>query len=192
MARTPTVQLELGYDAPDFNLPNVVTGQNMTLADVTADHGTVVMFICNHCPFVVHVLDELIRIASDYKTKGIGFVAISSNDVANYPDDSPEKMKQLAVTKAFPFPYLYDQTQEVAKAYTAACTPDFSVFDASRKCVYRGQLDSSRPGNDEPINGKDLRLVLDYLLNGQTVPTHQIPSIGCNIKWKIGNEPSYY
>jgi thiol-disulfide isomerase/thioredoxin len=164
----------------------------MTLADVTGEHGTVVMFICNHCPFVVHVLDELIRVANEYRIKGIGFVAISSNDVANYPDDSPEKMKQLADTKAFPFPYLYDETQEVAKAYTAACTPDFSVFNASGKCVYRGQLDASRPGNDEPINGEDLRLVLDNLLSGQEIPTDQIPSIGCNIKWKAGNEPSYY
>jgi hypothetical protein len=149
------------------------------------------MFICNHCPFVVHVMDELIRIGNDYKDRGIGFVAISSNDVANYPDDAPEKMKQLARSKQFPFPYLYDETQEVAKAYFAACTPDFSVFDTNDMCVYRGQLDDSRPGNSEPVNGKDLRNVLDLLITGKEVSTNQRPSLGCNIKWKPGNEPSY-
>lgn len=192
MARTPTIQLELGYKAPDFQLTNVVTSTSESFADIRGEKGTVVMFICNHCPFVVHVMDELIQIGNDYKSKGIGFVAISSNDVSTHPDDSPEKMKQLAEEKQFPFSYLYDESQEVAKAYTAACTPDFSVFDSNDVCVYRGQLDSSRPGNDHPINGKDLREVLDNLISGKKISSNQIPSLGCNIKWKAGNEPSYY
>ena len=192
MARTPTVKLPLGYSAPNFELIDVTTSKLLSYSDIKGEHGTVVMFICNHCPFVVHVMDELIRLGNDYKAKGIGFVAISSNDVANYPDDSPEKMKDLANSKEFPFPYLYDETQNVAKAYFAACTPDFSVFDSEDKCVYRGQLDDSRPGNSEPVNGKDLRKVLDQLISGNDVPANQKPSIGCNIKWKAGNEPSYY
>ena len=192
MARTPSVQLELGYKAPDFQLPNIVAQNSVSFSDVKGEHGTVVMFICNHCPFVVHVMDELIRIGNDFKDRGIGFVAISSNDVVNYPDDSPQKMKQLAISKQFPFPYLYDETQEVAKAYFAACTPDFSVFDANDLCVYRGQLDDSRPGNSEPVNGKDLIRVLELLVASETIPTNQKPSLGCNIKWKVGNEPSYY
>lgn len=192
MARTPTVELELGYKAPSFTLTDVRTNQPLSYSDIKGEKATVVMFICNHCPFVVHVLDELIRLANDYKTKGVGFVAISSNDVANYPDDSPEKMKILAEEKRFPFPYLYDETQEIAKAYTAACTPDFSVFNSQDACVYRGQLDDSRPGNSEPVNGKDLRQVLDLLIAGKEVPSKQKPSLGCNIKWKAGNEPSYY
>lgn len=192
MARTPTVQLELGYQAPEFSLPNVVSNSLTTYKDVSGEKATVVMFICNHCPFVVHVLDELMRIGNDYKNRGIGFVAVSANDVANYPDDSPEKMKELALRKEFPFPYLYDESQEVAKAYTAACTPDFSVFNSDDVCVYRGQLDDSRPGNNEPVNGKDLREVLDKLIEGKSISTEQRPSLGCNIKWKAGNEPSYY
>lgn len=192
MARTPTVQLELGYKAPNFTLINVVSNQPLSYSNIKGKKATVVMFICNHCPFVVHVMDELIRLGNDYRTKGIGFVAISSNDVANYPADSPKKMKELAQSTPFPFPYLYDETQEVAKAYFAACTPDFSVFNADDACVYRGQLDDSRPGNSEPVNGKDLREVLDLLIAGKEVPTEQHPSLGCNIKWKVGNEPSYY
>lgn len=192
MARTPTVQLDLGYQAPEFSLPNVLTGNDDSFSDVKGEHGTVVMFICNHCPFVIHVMDELVNVANDYKERGIDFVAISSNDVSTHPDDSPELMKKLAEEKAFPFPYLYDESQEVAKAYTAACTPDFSVFDAEDKCVYRGQLDSSRPGNDKPVNGQDLRKVLEDLLSGKSISDNQVPSIGCNIKWKAGNEPSYY
>lgn len=160
--------------------------------DIRGEKATVVLFICNHCPFVIHVLDELISIGNDYKTKGIGFVAISSNDVENYPQDAPDRMKELAREKTFPFPYLYDETQEVAKAYTAACTPDISVFDTEDRCVYRGQVDDSRPGNSEPVNGKDLRKVLDLLIDGRSVPTEQRPSLGCNIKWKAGNEPDYY
>jgi peroxiredoxin len=192
MARTPTVRLELGYNAPGFQLPNTIDNQYLSFPDVKGKNGTVVMFICNHCPFVVHVIDELIRIGNDYKSQGIGFVAISSNDAANYPNDSPEKMKQLAEENSFPFPYLYDENQNVAKAYTAACTPDFSVFNANNVCVYRGQLDDSRPGNGKPVSGKDLRNVLDLLVVGKSVPAEQTPSLGCNIKWKAGNEPSYY
>lgn len=192
MARTPTVSLLLGYKAPEFNLVNTVTDRKLSFTDVKGENGTVVMFICNHCPFVIHVLDELIRIGEQYKKKGIGFVAISSNDVSTHPDDSPEKMKALASERGFPFPYLYDETQEVAKAYTAACTPDLSVFDADNKCVYRGQLDDSRPGNEKPVDGKDLRSVLEQLIAGDEISTDQKPSLGCNIKWKEGNEPSYY
>ena len=192
MARTPTFQLDLGYRAPSFLMPDVVSGKQIGFYDLKGKKGTVVMFICNHCPFVVHVMDELIRIGNDHRELGIGFVAISSNDISTHPDDSPEKMRELAISKKFPFAYLYDETQEVAKAYFAACTPDFSVFDANDLCVYRGQLDDSRQGNDRPVNGKDLRNVLDKLIAGVQVLSEQRPSLGCNIKWKAGNEPDYY
>ena len=184
MARTPTTQIPLGFKAPDFNLPNVVTGENSSLKDVTMKNGLVVMFICNHCPFVVHVMDQLVSLAKDYMNKEIGFVAISSNDVLNYPDDSPEKMKALALDNNFPFDYLYDETQDVAKTYDAACTPDFSVFNSELSCIYRGQIDGSRPGNNIENNGQDMRKVLDYLLTNKTIDFEQLPSIGCNIKWK--------
>jgi peroxiredoxin len=184
MARTPTKQIPLGFNAPEFNLINVVNNQPETLKDVNKENGLVVMFICNHCPFVVHVIDEIVNIANDYMNKGIGFVAISSNDVINYPDDSPEKMKSLAIEKAFPFSYLYDESQKIAKAYDAACTPDFSIFNSELKCIYRGQMDSSRPGNDNPVNGEDMRKVLDYMLLDKVIDFEQVPSIGCNIKWK--------
>ena len=184
MARTPTTQIPLGFKAPDFNLLDVVSQKNISLKDVAKKKGLVVMFICNHCPFVVHVMDEIISIANDYISKDIGFVAISSNDVINYPDDDPIKMKALALEKKFPFHYLYDETQDVAKSYDAACTPDFSVFNGELKCVYRGQMDDSRPGNEEPINGKDLRGVLDYILIDKKIDFEQKPSLGCNIKWK--------
>jgi hypothetical protein len=192
MARTPTFQLELGFKAPSFVLTDVVSAEQLVFDDLKGKKGTVVMFICNHCPFVVHVMDELIRIGNDFQHRGIGFVAISSNDVSTHPDDSPQKMRELAISKKFPFAYLYDGTQEVAKAYFAACTPDFSVFDANDLCVYRGQLDDSRPGNDRPVTGKDLRNVLENLIAGKQVPEEQRPSLGCNIKWKEGNEPDYY
>ena len=184
MARTPTTQIPLGFKAPDFNLLDVVTQKNISLKDVAKKKGLVVMFICNHCPFVVHVIDEIVNIANDYISKDIGFVAISSNDVINYPDDDPVKMKALALEKKFPFHYLYDETQDVAKLYDAACTPDFSVFNGELKCVYRGQMDDSRPGNEEPINGKDLRVVLDYIISDKKIDFEQKPSLGCNIKWK--------
>jgi len=184
MARTPTTQIPLGFKAPNFNLPDVISDENISLADISMKKGLVVMFICNHCPYVIHVMDEIINLANEYLNKGIGFVAISSNDIINYPDDSPSKMKILANEKKFPFPYLYDETQKVAKAYDAACTPDFSVFDESTNCVYRGQMDDSRPKNDYPNNGKDLRNVLNYLLENKQIDFEQKPSLGCNIKWK--------
>ena len=184
MARTPTTQIPLGFKAPEFTLPDVVSGKNITLSDVTLKNGVVVMFICNHCPFVVHVIDQLVSLAEDYMSKEIGFVAISANDVENYPDDSPDKMKVLAIDSNFPFHYLYDETQEVAKAYDAACTPDFSVFDKNSTCIYRGQIDGSRPVNEIENDGKDMRKVLNYILENRTLDFEQLPSIGCNIKWK--------
>jgi peroxiredoxin len=190
MARTPTVTIPLGFRAPDFRLLEPMTGKMISLNDVSGRSGTVVLFICNHCPFVVHVRGELIRVANDFRSQGIGFVAISANDVASYPDDSPELMAELA--KSFPFRYLFDETQEVAKAYTASCTPDINVFNAQMHCVYRGQLDGSRPGNSIPCDGRDLRAALSALVAERPVPTDQVPSIGCNIKWKPGNEPDYF
>jgi len=191
MARVETHQIALGGEATDFSLPDVVGGNNVSLADVRGKKATVVMFICNHCPFVVHVVDELVRLANDYKDSGVGFVAISSNDVVNYPADHPDLMKALATEKKFPFPYLYDQSQDVAKDYKAMCTPDFSVYDADLKCIYRGQLDGSRPGNDVPVDGDDLRCVLDAVLIGSTCFAEQKPSIGCNIKWLNNEFPDY-
>jgi len=184
MARTPSNMLPLGTKAPNFKLLNVVDDENVTLDELKGVKGTVVMFICNHCPFVKHVNAQLSKMAKDYKSKGINCIAISSNDVDNYPEDGPEKMRQNAIDNDFIFPYLYDQTQDVAKAYDAACTPDFYVFDSDLKLVYRGQLDDSRPGNDIPVTGKDIRHVLNNLLSGTAISEDQKPSIGCNIKWK--------
>jgi peroxiredoxin len=184
MAETPSKMNPLGFTAPDFRLPDVTTGKTRSLDDLKSDKATVVMFICNHCPFVKHVNHQLVALANDYISKGVSFVAISSNDAVNYPDDSPEKMKEVAARLKYPFPYLYDETQEVAKAYDAACTPDFYIFDASMKCVYRGQLDDSRPGNNKPVTGKDMRAALDALLENKPVSQDQKPGIGCNIKWK--------
>jgi peroxiredoxin len=175
--------INLGNTAPDFSLINVVTGNQESLEELKGSKGTFVMFICNHCPFVVHVVDELIRIGNDYKDSGISIIAISSNSVSTHPQDGPEHMATLATEKAFPFPYLYDETQEVAKSYDAACTPDFYLYDDELKCVYRGQMDDSRPGNDEPVNGHNLRSAFDQLIGGQTIIQQQKPSIGCNIKW---------
>lgn len=176
--------MPLGTIAPDFSLPNVVTDETVTLQSLKSNFATVVMFICNHCPYVKHVQGELVKIANDYQPKGISFIAINSNDVVNYPDDSPAKMKEVAQQLCYPFPYLYDETQEVAKAYQAACTPDFYVFDQDLKCVYRGQLDDARPKNDIPVTGKDVRAVLEALLAGQPINVEQKPSMGCGIKWK--------
>ena len=184
MARTPTTQIPLGFRAPDFNLENVIDNKIVSLKDVAKKNGLVVMFICNHCPFVVHVMDQIIALANDFLKKDIGFVAISSNDIVNYPDDSPEKMKELATEKNFPFPYLYDESQEVAKMYDAACTPDFFLYDSEKKLVYRGQLDGSRPGNEIPVTGFDLRNAIDCLISNVENTEVQKPSIGCNIKWK--------
>ena len=185
MARTLTKQIPLGYEAPVFSLPNVVTNAPTEFKDIKGEKGTVVMFICNHCPFVVHVMGGLVDLANDYLKKGFGFVAISSNDIENYPQDRPELMKELATANNFPFPYLYDASQEVAKAYDAACTPDFSIFDGNDRCVYRGQLDDSRPGNEIPVTGESIRAALDLMAQGKELdPASQKPSIGCNIKWK--------
>jgi peroxiredoxin len=183
--------LPLGTQAPDFELINV-DGRVMSLADAAGPKGTVVMFICNHCPFVKHVADQLAALGRDYSSSGIGFVAISSNDVSTHPADSPEQMVREAEERGYPFPYLYDETQDVAKEYHAACTPDFYLFDAGRNLVYRGQLDSSRPGNDIPVTGSDLREAIDALLAGRPPVSEQKPSIGCNIKWKAGHEPPYF
>jgi peroxiredoxin len=183
--------LPLGTPAPDFTLPNV-DGRTVTLADAAGPKGTLVMFICNHCPFVKHVADQLAALGSDCLPQGIGVVAISSNDVSSNPADSPEQMVHEAEERGYVFPYLYDETQEVAHAYHAACTPDFFLFDGSRKLVYRGQLDASRPGNDIRVTGDDLRAAIDALVAGRPVATEQRPSLGCNIKWKPGNEPAYF
>ena len=184
MARTPSTMVELGTKAPGFVLPDTASGRNLSLEDVKSKVATVIMFICNHCPFVKHVNAELVRLANDYKNKGIGFVAISSNDVINHPDDAPGLMTQVAKQLKYPFPYLYDESQETAKAYDAACTPDFFIYDKDLHLVYRGQLDDSRPGNEIPVTGKDIRHALDCLINDEPVPQEQRPSIGCNIKWK--------
>ncbi len=184
MARTPSNPFPKGSLAPNFRLPDTVSDKDLSLTDVKGEEGTVVMFICNHCPFVIHVNSELVKMANEYTAKGFGFVAISSNDVVNYPQDGPEKMKVHATEVGYPFPYLYDETQEVAKAYDAACTPDLYVFDANLKSVYHGQLDDSRPGNGKPLTGESIRVVLDSLLETQSYEGEEKPSIGCNIKWK--------
>ncbi|RUA09141.1 MAG: thioredoxin family protein [Flavobacteriia bacterium] len=184
MANTPSNMLELGTSAPTFSLPDTVSGKIMDLNNLKGENGTVIFFICNHCPFVIHVNQELVNMANDYKEKGISFVAISSNDVENYPQDSPQLMKEVAEKMQYPFPYLYDETQEVAKAYDAACTPDTYLFDKDLKLVYRGQIDSSRPNNGIPVTGNDLRKAMDQLLAGEEIFKDQKPSIGCNIKWK--------
>lgn len=183
MARTPSNMLPLGTRAPDFRLEDTVTGSFKSLGELQGPIGTLVMFICNHCPFVKHVNPELAKIGREYGSKGIGCIAISSNDVVNYPQDAPHLMKQTASEEGYTFPYLYDSTQEVARAYQAACTPDFYLFDKDLLLVYRGQLDASRPGNDVPLTGEDLRAAMDALLEGKEVDPDQKPSIGCNIKW---------
>ncbi|CAI8324166.1 MAG: Putative peroxiredoxin [Bacteroidota bacterium] len=185
MARTPSNMLDLGTKAPNFTLPNAVDAKVYSFSDVQGKRGTVVMFICNHCPYVMHVFDGIASLANDYMKQGFGFVAISSNDVENYPDDSPELMKKTAEEQGFNFPYLYDESQDVAKAYDAACTPDFYLFNAEMSLVYRGQMDNSRPKNNIPVTGNDLRAALDALLTGTPIDSLQKPSLGCNIKWKV-------
>ena len=184
MSRTPSNMLPLGTSAADFRLLDTVTQKMRSLDELKGVRGTVIFFICNHCPFVMHVNKELVRIANEYASKGISFIAISSNDVAHYPQDGPELMKKTALDLGYPFPYLYDETQEVAKAYDAACTPDTYLFDQNLDLVYRGQLDDSRPGNGLPVTGSDLRNALNHLINKKGILDHQKPSIGCNIKWK--------
>ncbi len=184
MSFTESNMLPLGSEAPPFALPDTVSGKTLRLEDIASEKATVVMFICNHCPYVIHVNDEIVRVANDYIAKGIAFVAISSNDVVNYPQDGPEEMKKQAQKLKYPFPYLYDESQNVARAFDAACTPDFYVFDKDLKLVYRGRIDDSRPGNNLPLTGKDLRTALDAVISGQAVAEKQYPSGGCNIKWK--------
>ncbi|MFY0653687.1 MAG: thioredoxin family protein [Cyclobacteriaceae bacterium] len=184
MSLTYSEMMPLGTIAPDFNLPEAVSGNDVSLDEIKSDNGTVVMFICNHCPYVIHVQDEIAGIAKEYQQKGITFVAISANDVENYPADAPEFMKEKAAEVGYTFPYLYDESQKVAKAYQAACTPDFYVFDGEMKCVYRGRMDDSSPGNGKPVTGFDLCNTLDALLDGTAISEDQLPSMGCNIKWK--------
>ncbi len=197
MAQTPsTMLLPLGAPAPDFTLPNTVTGKPVSLRDLGEKPALLVMFICNHCPFVKHIRSEIAALARDYQPRGVGVIAISSNDITSYSDDSPQRMAQEANDAGYSFPYLFDEDQSVAKAYKAACTPDFYLFDRNRRLAYRGQLDDSRPpgksgGTSVPLTGKDLRAALDAVLAGRPAPANQRPSIGCNIKWKPGNEPPY-
>ena len=185
MAAIETTSIPLGFSAPSFSLPDARSGEMVRSEDLFGQRPTLVVFMCNHCPFVVHVLPSLVELAATYKELGVQTVAISSNDVVRYPQDSLEHMAALAASMDFSFPYLYDASQEVARAYDAACTPDFSIFNAQGQCVYRGQFDGSRPGSDVPVTGNDVRQVLDLLMEGQPVPSDgQLPSIGCNIKWK--------
>lgn len=191
MVKTASTMLPLGTLAPDFQLPDVVSNQIISLKTFK-DQALLLMFICQHCPFVKHLEQELANIGHDYCQQSLGIVAISANDVTNYPNDSPQKLKEMAQRLKFNFPLCYDETQQVSKAYTAACTPDFFLFDARRQLIYRGQLDDSRPSNDLPVTGKDLRQAIDAALQGKTIDSVQKPSIGCNIKWKPGNEPQYF
>ncbi|MBS1991798.1 MAG: thioredoxin family protein [Cyanobacteria bacterium SZAS LIN-3] len=191
MVMTASTMLELGTHAPDFELPDVMSGAKVKLSYFTGKKALLVMFICRHCPFVKHIDKQLAALGHDYGGKGVGIVAISSNDAENYPEDSPAKLKDMGEKLDFSFPLLYDESQKVAKAYKAACTPDFFLFDADFKLVYRGQLDASRPGNQEPVTGKDLRDAIDAVLAGKPVSEDQHVSTGCNIKWKAGNEPKY-
>ncbi len=184
MASTETIQIPLGFTAPNFKLYDPVSGKRKTLNELKSDKGTVIAFICNHCPFVKHIIHEFITIANEFIPQGISFIAINSNDVANYPEDSPIKMKEWATKLKFPFSYLYDESQSIAKTYSTACTPDFNVFDANLKCVYRGRFDDSTPGNGIKVTGNDLRLALTALVAGNKIDDQQMPSIGCSIKWK--------
>jgi peroxiredoxin len=191
MVATPSTMLALGTPAPDFKLPDVVSGKTISLRTFAGKKGLLVMFLSRHCPYVQHVKDELARIGKEYGGRGIGIVAVSANDVSNYPDDAPERLKEMAEESGFTFPFCYDESQETARAFSAACTPDFSLFDNKRKLVYRGELDDSRPGNNIPVTGRDLRAALEAVLAGKPAPEEQKPSLGCNIKWKPGNEPHY-
>lgn len=192
MARTPSTMLALGTPAPVFSLQDPATGRLVSLDEYADKPALLVVFMCNHCPYVKHLQEALARFAEEYQSKGLAIVGINSNDVENYPDDAPEKMVTTAKGVGYIFPYLYDETQEVAKAYKAACTPDFFLFDADRRLVYRGQFDDSRPGNDIPVTGKDMRAAVDAVLAGQAVDENQKASLGCNIKWKPNNAPEYY
>jgi len=191
MVATPSTMLPLGTKAPPFSLPNT-EGRTVSLDDFDGIPCLLVMFICNHCPFVKHIREQLAQFGLEYQAKGLGIVAINSNDVANHPDDSPAKMREEVASAGYTFPYLFDESQAVAKAYRAACTPDFFMFDRDLRLVYRGQFDDSRPSNATPVTGSDLRAAADALLEGRQIAGDQKPSIGCNIKWKAGNEPDYF
>ena len=191
MVKTASTMQSLGSQAPDFSLLNI-DGRMVSLHDYDQQPALLVIFMCNHCPFVKHVASELVRLAHDYQPRGVAIVGINANDPAKHPEDSPEQMIHEAEEQGYPFAYLFDETQEVAQAYKAACTPDFFLYDKQRRLFYRGQLDSSRPGNGKPLNGEDLRRALDALLAGQPAPEKQLASIGCNIKWKAGAAPSYF
>ena len=192
MVKTLSTMLPLGTKAPDFSLKDVVSGEQISLNTFADKKALLVMFICVHCPFVKHLQDALATLGKEYVDKGLGIVAISANDITTHPGDAPDKMKEMAATLGFTFPFCYDESQEVAKAYTAACTPDFFLFNSDKTLVYRGQFDDSRPGNDVPITGKDLKAAIEEVLRDRKVDTQQKPSIGCNIKWKAGNEPPYF
>src|SRR5579862_3054740 len=191
MALTPSTMLPLGTAAPDFSLADTVSGKKVSLATFKDKKALVVMFICNHCPYVKHLKPALVQFGKDYEKKDAAIVAISANDPVTHPEDAPEKLGAEAKSLGYAFPYLFDETQGVAQAYKAACTPDFYVFDAARKLAYRGQFDSSRPGNNQPVTGSDLRTALEAVMAGKPVPAKQAPSLGCNIKWREGNEPGY-
>jgi peroxiredoxin len=191
MAETPSTMAPLGMKAPDFRLPDVVSGRTVSIDDYKNAPALLVMFICNHCPYVKHVREHLAQLVREYQARGVAVVGISSNDAAQFPEDGPEAMKEEARTMGYTFPYLYNENQEIAKQYRAACTPDFFVFDKGRRLVYRGQMDDSRPASDRPVTGKDLRAALDAVLVGRPVPADQKPSLGCNIKWKEKNAPEY-
>ncbi len=184
MARTFSEMVALGTVVPDFNLPDTITGKQISFSDIEGEIATLIMFICNHCPFVLHINDELVKLANDYNQKGIGFLAISANDIVTHPHDGPEQMKVVAEKLNYPFPYCYDESQQVAKAFNAACTPDFFIYDNNKELVYRGQLDDSRPGNGIAVTGNDIRNAFDRLINNEPIAVEQRPSIGCNIKWK--------
>lgn len=192
MVLTASTMLGLGTEAPNFQLPDVTTGETVSLDDFSGNKALLVMFICKHCPYVVHVQEELARLGNEYQARDVGVVAIGSNDVDAYPGDAPGELKNMAREHGFQFPYCFDESQAIAKAYTAACTPDFFLFDQDRRLAYRGQLDDSRPGSDAPVTGEDLRGALDTVLAGDTPDPEQQPSLGCNIKWKPGNEPAYF
>lgn len=191
MAATPSTMVALGSPAPRFSLENPATGAQSSFDDVRGEKGTLVMFICNHCPYVVAIREKLLEIVHDAQARGIGVIAINTNDDERYPQDGPEHMKTLALEENWAFPFVFDRDQSVAHAYQAACTPDFFLFDASANLYYRGQFDDSRPKNEEPVTGVDLQRALDTLIDGQAAPQPQMPSLGCNIKWKPGNEPTF-
>ncbi len=192
MAATESTMLGLGTPAPDFALPDAVSDRTIRLSDFAGKQGLLVMFLCPHCPYVKHIQHGLAALLKEYRSRPLGLVAISPNDVAQFPEDAPEGLRQSALDLGFDFPYCYDESQDVAKAYQAACTPDFFLFDDRQRLVYRGQFDGSRPKNTEPVTGADLRAAVDAVLEGKPVSTEQRPSIGCNIKWRPGNEPEYY